>query len=195
MIFFTSDHHFGHQNVIAYCSRPFATTDEMNEYMVKVWNETVRPEDIVYYVGDFSLSKTMMQLYLPRLNGLKKYLVAGNHDHCHPVHYKKEAKGERMRELYTASGFDDIWLDLGFQFVTGPRFRVCHFPYGGDDPKNERTYLDQYRPKDNGEWLIHGHVHEKWKVRDRQINVGVDVWNFRPVSIDDIVEIVNQSRS
>jgi calcineurin-like phosphoesterase family protein len=81
MIFFTSDHHFDHANIIKYCNRPFLSVDEMNEEIVKRWNQVVDANDTVYYLGDFSLGKGSVEKFVPRLNG-EKYLVMGNHDAC-----------------------------------------------------------------------------------------------------------------
>lgn len=83
MIFFTSDHHFCHANIIKYCKRPFESVDQMNEEMVRRWNEVVGDEDTVYYLGDFSLAKQAVELFARRLNG-EKHFIMGNHDACHP---------------------------------------------------------------------------------------------------------------
>lgn len=75
-----------------YCSRPFATVEDMNDEMVKRWNSVVRPDDIVYYLGDFSLAKRPVEYFAPLLHG-EKHLIMGNHDPCHPLHKKKSALG------------------------------------------------------------------------------------------------------
>ena len=48
----------------------------------------------------------------------------------------------------------------------------------------------EHRPKDDGSWLLHGHIHEKWRQNGRQINVGVDAWDFAPVSDDTLCEVI-----
>ena len=55
-----------------------------------------------------------------------------------------------------------------------------HFPYEGDSHDEDR--FTRWRPVDDGAWLLHGHVHTSWQVNGRQINVGVDVWDYAPVS-------------
>lgn len=196
MIWFSSDHHFSHFNVIRYSNRPFTTVEEMNEEMVRRWNARVKPEDTVYYLGDFSLSRQALTTYLPRLNG-EKHLIAGNHDHCHPVHYKKEAKGERMRALYLETGFSSVALEDSILIEIPGRpentlqyekVKLHHMPYSGDHVGEER--YTEWRPKDEGGWLLHGHVHEKWIVKDRMINVGVDAWQYEPVSIDSLRSLI-----
>ena len=62
-IFFTSDHHFGHYNIINYCNPPFTSVQQMDEPMILKWNETVMPEDEVYYLGDFAM-KTFFHWFL-----------------------------------------------------------------------------------------------------------------------------------
>jgi calcineurin-like phosphoesterase family protein len=74
MLYFTSDHHFWHANIIRYCNRPFATIEEMNESMIMAWNEVVSPNDDVYYLGDFSLALRSIELYTTRLNGTKYFM-------------------------------------------------------------------------------------------------------------------------
>ena len=56
MLYFTSDHHFWHTNIIQYCNRPFVSIEEMNEVLIQNWNDLVLPEDEVYYLGDFSMA-------------------------------------------------------------------------------------------------------------------------------------------
>ncbi|WP_419910044.1 hypothetical protein [Candidatus Poriferisodalis sp.] len=65
------------------------------------------------------------------------------------------------------------------------KVRVSHFPYVLDEAYDLKC-LD-LRPRDNGSWLLHGHIHEKWRQRGRQINVGVNTWDSCPVSEDTIV--------
>lgn len=77
-IFVTSDHHFYHANIIRYCNRPFNSYQEMNEEMIKRWNEVVSKEDIVIHLGDFAF-KGKARLIRQRLNGTI-VLVKGNHD-------------------------------------------------------------------------------------------------------------------
>lgn len=184
--FFTSDMHYGHRNIIRYCTRPFADVDEMRETLVARWNEVVQPQDTVYVLGDFSLDEKHLKTVLPRLAG-KKHLILGNHDLCHPAQKKKRAKPVA---LYLEAGFATVALE-SFLDVEGQRIRLHHMPYRGDSTKVER--YKQWRPLDDGLWLFHGHVHEKWRQSGRQINVGVDQWDFRPVSLDTLMSLVQSS--
>lgn len=107
----------------------------------------------------------------------RKVLLTGNHDRCWSGHEKGVEAATRR---YLDAGFDEtrqgtVCLDIDDMAV-----RASHFPYRGDSHDRDR-FVD-HRPADEGSWLLHGHVHERWKVRDRMINVGVDVWNYAPVS-------------
>jgi len=182
MIYFSSDHHFYHTNIIRYCKRPFETVEQMNEEMVKRWNEVVQPEDTVYYLGDFAMAYRAVEVFAPKLNG-EKYLIMGNHDLCHPCNKKKSEIGRRV---YLEAGFKTLELEKTIE-IAGQEVLLTHMPYSQKDPANPYDLKhQQYRPKDDGKWLLHGHIHEKWKQKDRMINVGVDVWDFYPVSITKI---------
>lgn len=79
-IFFTSDTHFNHANIIRYCSRPFGSVGEMNEVLIANWNGVVGPEDTVYHLGDFAMGPSgLWERFVSRLNG-KKILILGSHD-------------------------------------------------------------------------------------------------------------------
>ena len=76
----TADHHFGHENIIAYEQRPFHDAEEMDATMAARWNDVVRPEDTVYHLGDFALAnKEYTRQLVQQLHG-RKVLVKGNHD-------------------------------------------------------------------------------------------------------------------
>jgi calcineurin-like phosphoesterase family protein len=183
--FFTADLHLGHRNIISYCGRPFADVDEMNRALVERWNDTVSPDDEVLVLGDFAMGRIAETLPLAaELNG-RKVLLAGNHDRCWEGHH---GPVERETLRYLDAGFDEvrqgtIHVDLG-----GIDVLACHFPYEGDSQERDRHVA--HRPADRGQWLLHGHVHETWRARDRMINVGVDVWDFRPVPDDALVELI-----
>ena len=81
-IWFTSDNHFWHKNVIRLCQRPFGSLHEMHEHMIQEWNKRVKSNEKIYVLGDFSFANTnMTKPYMDRLNG-HKILVSGNHDYA-----------------------------------------------------------------------------------------------------------------
>lgn len=179
--FVTSDEHYGHGNIIAFCKRPFRDLHHMHTELVQRHNAVVSYEDEVYHLGDFALDERLVPSVLRRLNG-KHFLVSGNHDKCHPCH-KKHEKAVRAYLMHGFAGvYEEVWLG---------DIRMCHLPYSGDSSRVER--YSQFRPKDRGEVLLHGHVHEKWKTRERMVNCGVDVWDFAPVTIETALNALTVS--
>ena len=186
MIFFTSDHHFSHANIIRYCNRPFTSAEEMNQELIRRWNQTVSTDDTVYYLGDFSLSLVAVESITPHLHG-RKLLIMGNHDLCHPVNKKRAILG---REIYLKAGFESIELEPRIE-IAGQSVLLHHFPYlTPSAPDKYSGKFDKFRPKDEGQWLLCGHIHEKWLQQERMINVGVDVWNFYPVAMKKIEALI-----
>lgn len=183
MNWYTSDMHFGHENILKLCNRPFDSVEQMNNTIVRRWNTRVRSDDNVYVLGDVAMGKIDESLkYIEQLNG-NKFLVPGNHDRC--WYGNKKVKPIDI-ERYTNVGF--TILD---DKVPGPFDSIMsHFPYAGDSHDEDR--FKDHRPNDNGQWLLHGHVHDKWRYCGRQINVGVDVWDFYPISERTIASIMDQ---
>lgn len=196
MIWFTSDMHIGHANIIDYTDRPFRDAGGnpdvpmQTEIIVKNWNETVAPDDLVYIVGDAVMGRREETLsHISRLNGTK-YLVLGNHDYAHPALWEnKPAKLERWTAAY-AERFDFMATEVDLAFPNGKKVKLCHFPFTGDSHDKDR-YSD-LRPVDDGEtWLIHGHTHQPEKISGpRQIHVGVDAWDFRPASLEEVMALM-----
>lgn len=179
MIWFTSDTHFGHERIIELCNRPFATVEEMNEALIDNWNRVVEPTDLVYHLGDAVMGTFAENVQiLGRLNGTI-ILIPGNHDRVSSAyHHRNPAARERFAQMYIDQG-----VVIGAEHSrVFPDFDLCHYPF-----TDER--YPELCPEDFGQWLIHGHVHDEWQINGRQINVGVDVWEFRPVSLNTILDI------
>lgn len=201
-IFFCADLHINHTNVIKYCSRPYSSVEEMNEDIVRIWNNTVSDNDIVYCLGDFAFNINVTEKYLPRLNG-KKFLVPGNHCPVFPnKHGAKQEKTNKAIERYEKAGFNVLnlienitiskprdgflgWLGFKKKY----KVQLCHFPFApngkpGSLDKQDRRYLNQ-RPKDIGQILLHGHSHCYYRKNGRQIDVGFDgdlkIWSEREI--------------
>jgi calcineurin-like phosphoesterase family protein len=173
---FTADLHLGHQNIIRYCDRPYRTVAEMNEDLVARWNERVAPEDTVWVLGDVAMGQIATNLPLARRLRGTKHLVAGNHDRCWAGYGKKAAQAAAM---YRNAGFETIRTTHELE-LAGRRVLLNHFPYEGDSHAEDRFI--PWRPVDEGQWLLHGHVHTTWRHNGRMINVGVDVWDLAPVA-------------
>jgi len=181
---FTSDQHFGHTNIIAFCDRPFNSVWHMRTALIENWNACVQPDDEVYVLGDFTMGSANDLLNIGReLSGVK-FLVPGNHDLCW------RGKSRPRPAMYIEAGFavlDDV-VDLTLE--DGRAVRLCHFPVAGDHTVEDR--FTHYRPTvGEGQWLLHGHVHNAWGLKDRQINVGVDVWDYYPVSETEILNLMD----
>ena len=173
-IWFTSDTHFGHKNIIPYCNRPFKDLYHMDSTIIKNFNERVKPDDIVYFLGDFCFRNTKggkdgegelhkAKYYKDQLNG-DWIFVRGNHD--------------QNNSLKTF--IEHIVIHYG-----GKEIFMCH------NPEDANPYMDIN---------LTGHVHGAWKIKQLNknsvmINVGVDVWNFRPVSFDEIMKRLNEWNS
>jgi calcineurin-like phosphoesterase family protein len=184
-LFFTSDLHLGHVRILELCNRPFDSVEAMNQAIIDRWNSVVTDEDTVFVLGDVAMGKIADSL--PLVSQLKgqKHLISGNHDRCHP-HYKKKQR----TDIYYDAGFRSI-QEFTRATINGVEYNVSHFPYEGDSHGPDR--YGEYRLPDNGLPIIHGHVHGEWKVKGRQINVGVDVWDFFPVPVDRIAEAMIES--
>lgn len=193
MRWFSSDPHFGHKNIIRLASRPFVDITTMNEILVANWNSVVSPDDEAWILGDIALGPIMESLeYVRRLNGTK-YMVWGNHDRCFPG--SKKSAGMTPEEwvgIYKAVGFTYVWdcaqVELGEHLAV-----LSHFPFSGDSHDQDRW--TEYRLKDYGTTLLHGHTHSKKKISRSsagtlQINVGVDANNFFPVSEAEILALI-----
>lgn len=192
MIYFTSDPHYGHINILKYCpNRKFDNIEDMNETLIKNYNEAVKPEDTCIFVGDifFRCPKSKAKAIMRRLNG-KKILVLGNHD---------QSMTQMMR-----LGFDLACYSMSIR-IDGQKVDIKHYPFKPKwwerlfmkakfkDLKYDLRYLDR-RPIDKGQFLIHGHIHSTEKFRGRQIHVGVDAWDMKPVSIEQIKKYIQKNK-
>ena len=188
MRWWTSDLHLGHTNIIGYCGRPFADVEAMNAGLVDAWNATVAPDDEVWVLGDVALGRIDDTLALVKALAGRKILLPGNHDRCWTGHRKKTPASAERRRYYEA-GFAEIADAPIRATVGGHRVVVHHFPYRGDSRDDDR--YAEARPVDSGAWLLHGHVHDRWRQDGRQINVGVDAWNGRPVSDGTLAAMIS----
>jgi len=183
---FTADLHLGHRNIIDYCDRPFADVDAMNRALIANWNETVAKDDTIWVIGDFALGKIAETLPIAAdLHG-HKILLAGNHDRCWHGH---GSRAEGWTERYLDAGFNEVIQGSAKVKIGDRTVLACHFPYRGDSHDHDRFI--EHRPVDKGDWLLHGHVHERWARQGRMINVGVDATGFRPVSESEVATLID----
>jgi calcineurin-like phosphoesterase family protein len=119
------------------------------------------------------------------------HLIAGNHDRCHP---SNGVRSSQFEELYrNVGGVESLTTNTSLTLDNGTQVTVSHFPYptAGVDERADRVdrYAD-WRPVDDGSWLLCGHAHQRWRHYGRMINVGVDAWGGRPVSEAELVELL-----
>lgn len=165
----------------------------MNARLIHNWNAVVEPDDTVWVLGDVDMhGKDATLALISQLVGTK-ILISGNHDSC----WAGVRDGWKNRDLYLAAGFAAV---MDFAVTTLPPLRpqapatrvlLSHFPYAGDSHDEDR--YAQFRLRDEGIPLLHGHVHESFRERRTKqgtwhINVGVDWWDYAPVSAETLAQ-------
>lgn len=188
-IFFTSDIHFGHANIIAYSNRPFGTDDErvmwndkvnpvpqarkselvreMNEAMVNTINDTVGPNDTLYILGDVSFAKPEVTASLVKRIKCKKILIKGNHDPDTPEF------DALFDEVHT-------FLERNFQ-ISGQKVKIvmCHYA------------LRVWNKSHHGSLHLYGHSHGSLPdAGNRSMDVGMDAVGMRPISLEEVYNAI-----
>lgn len=179
MIYFSSDHHIGHDNIIRFCNRPFKDITDMNNHCIEMWNNTIGPEDEIYYLGDFSykISKRNAKYFLQQLNG-KKYMIKGNHDR---TEYLNNFKNINLIEWWDYS--HDLTYEHNGKSYNFSLSHYPHYPAGGSDTI-----------------CLHGHVHGIYEHHGTHIHspnvldVGVDNVGYAPLSIVQIIEFIERRK-
>lgn len=163
MLWFSSDQHYGHKNIIGYSGRPFSSIEEHDRELILRWNAKVSDADTAYVLGDISFRKDVQTAEILRqLNG-KKFLIPGNHD-----------TPGRVGDLSQ----DNIFvLEKLVHFTTAPAVELvlCHYP------------IESWKSMRFGAIHLHGHSHGKSTKRPGRFDVGVDCWDYAPVSLGQIL--------
>ena len=170
MIYYTADLHFGHENVIRFCGRPYETVEEMDRALLEGWNARVRSEDTVYIVGDlFYRNRRQAGEYLTELKG-HKVLILGNHDHSWLM--------DNLRD-----SFEEVSQMMIIQDA-GNRITLCHYP------------MMTWSGEKKGAYMVYGHIHnhaedlDYWPLiarKDHMLNAGVDVNWYIPVTLQEMI--------
>lgn len=185
-VFYSSDEHHLHDLVAA--DRGFASVEEHTEWLIDRHNSVVNKRDTVFFLGDFTLKHPETVKHITdRLLG-RKHLILGNHDKAHPSMRRAHMKVRPYLDLFLSVQLHG-WTEL--PGMPGRRVLLSHLPYDGDHKDSDR--LTQWRLRDEGLWLLCGHVHKAWKVRGNQINVGVDQWPDGPVLADDLGTLIRET--
>lgn len=168
---FTADLHFGHGKVAGV--RGFSSTHEHDDFLVKRLNDTLRPDTVLWILGDLALKvDSYVMSRVEQIQG-RKVLIAGNHDPFHPMHRNAWKHQDWALEVFEAV------MPYQKLRLAGRDILLNHLPYEGEHLGADR--YTQYRMPDEGLPMLCGHVHEAWRISGRQFNVGVDVNSFRPV--------------
>lgn len=178
MIFLTSDQHFSHKRIQYFEANNrsgFETVRDMDDYMIKAWNKVVKKDDTVYHLGDFALApKSRKKEIMEQLNGYK-IVIRGNHD-AGPIH---------MKEI----GFDEVynWMTLKLirEELPDKRLLLVH-----DSDKFLNRRVDNII-----DFILCGHVHSNWKCKQNAVNVGVDVWDFLPITLPAALNVLGYDLS
>lgn len=164
-VWFTSDLHFKHKNIIKYCDRPFIDLEHMTENLILLWNECVKEDDVVYILGDFCFGGySRWEKILKRLNG-EIHLILGNHD------------SKKIARKLLENGYLKSISSMELIEVDGQEVFLCHFPMS-DWPNKER-----------GSIMLHGHIHSLKNdidMSEQHYDVGVDHNEYYPISLKEI---------
>lgn len=169
MIYFSSDTHFYHANVIKYSNRPFKDVDEMNRGLIKNFNETVGQNDELWILGDFAFAKVDQALsMLNQIQCQNLHYVLGNHDKI--MHDPKIKAKFKSMQSYAKVDYNKH------------RFICFHFP------------ILEWESGHHGTIHLHGHTHGNLQYPDSLQNkkifdVGVDLWDYKPVSAEHLLKL------
>ena len=132
-IYFSSDEHYYHDNVLKYCNRQFNTVEEMNLYFINSFNNKVTVDDITYHLGDFTFkSKDIAINIVEQLNG-SHYFIRGNHDSWLKNNIKH-------KKIFNVKDYEELK-------IAGQVIILSHYPFF---TWNKVRY---------GSWMLHGHCH------------------------------------
>jgi calcineurin-like phosphoesterase family protein len=183
-IFFISDFHVGHGNVIRFDNRPFRDLNHMHETLINNWNSVVGEDDIVFYGGDlfYKCSSKYPMWFVNQLNG-KIHFILGNHDR-----YQDIRKLNRFETIDTEQKLDikDEDADRGYQHI-----HIHHHP------------ILSWNKGSHGAWHLHGHVHQKmtlnpdynWFYKRKVIDISCNGIDYTPLSYLNIKSIMNSKNN
>jgi calcineurin-like phosphoesterase family protein len=161
-IWFTSDWHISHINIIKYCKRPFNSIKEMDDTIFNNFFKLVKRGDTVYFLGDLSFDLDVVNNFLSTINeeGIKLFFIKGNHDKI--INYK-------CHQI--------IETTINNQLIT-----MCHYP------------MLSWNKSHFNSWQLYGHHHnnDKMPIQGKMMNVGVDLWDFKPVNFNQVKDYMDK---
>lgn len=179
MLYFTSDTHFGHKNIINLCNRPFSSVDEMDEKLIENINNKVQKHDTLYLLGDFSFNG--VEAYRKRIECSDVRLIKGNHDHF------KDCLDQftyiRDYEMIYLSGWVNVISELkGHKYEKG-NIVLSHYPFASWDREKR------------GSIHLYGHEHGNYEAFRKEhfpnklcFDIGVDSNNYEPLSLLEVFD-------
>lgn len=187
-IWFTSDLHFGHRNVIRFCNRPFVNEKEMGEKLIENWNSVVGDNDIVFVLGDtfwFNDSRSIKKA-LEQLKGKTIYILPGNHDDFEHYHRVDDPRIVLCPDVVV------LWLqEYGQKKIQ--EIWMSHYP------------MMTWPHRDNGAWQLFGHIHsnafrtegvdQDLPLHWNQYDVGCDYWGYRPVDFETLQRLFDARKT
>lgn len=207
-VFLSADHHLFHSNILKHCperGRLFAAVEEMNDYFLQLHNLTVGDKDTVVIVGDYiwrgrggnpkydesPLSRLEeMKAYTKMLKG-KKYLIRGNHDKFTDEEYLEGGfEGCGHYAVLSAQGGDATIIHSPREIISLWYSAQGAPGYFDDVPMGYRACFDDILTIP-GRYLC-GHIHQMWRRLGPFVNVGLDVWDMAPVSLEDALGAFGQ---
>jgi calcineurin-like phosphoesterase family protein len=184
-MFFTSDHHFKHANIMKYCNRPFDTIEKHDSELIYEWNNIVNRGDVVYHLGDFTLGGwENAKTYFSQLNG--SIIILGNrwhHDKCWLSHFSNcvSLSGEPVLITESLVVLEHMIIrpDQHFPIV------LCHFPF------------EEWDRKHYGSLHFHGHSHGTLPHVKNRLDVGIDnayklTGRYRPLELGEAIEFARE---
>lgn len=159
---FSADIHNLHENIMRYCGRPFINVKEQEEKIFDNHNSLVKPNDIVYFLGDVAMTREGVISALKKMNG-QIYFILGNHD---------------MKFIPIIKQYCKLVTPLMDIKISGQKITLCHFA------------MRVWNCSHFGAWQLYGHSHGNLSPIGKQYDVGVDNNNFKPISFEEVTEIM-----
>lgn len=173
MIWLSGDHHFGHENILRFCGRPFDTIYEHDEELIRRWNDVVAKDDEVYYEGDLSLGVYQeVSQVIARLNGNIYFM-------SYQFHHDRRWMEDIWRGKLTFSASAPVAIEAGIVMLKSADTDVvlCHFP------------IAEWPRKHYGAVHAHAHSHGNYHGEGALVDVGVDCHDYYPISLERAVHI------
>jgi len=180
-VFFISDLHLGHSNIIKYDNRPFKDVDEMHIALIKNWNKVVKDDSVVFYLGDLSFKNDKLATWFLNQVPGKIHTILGNHDRLRDILNLK--RFEAVHEYGTEINVLDKDDSRGSQHIV-----MSHYP------------ILSWNRGHHGSWHLHGHSHQSltknkdydWYYKRKVLDLGCNGWDYTPQSYAQIKEAMSK---